>query len=218
MVLDNVEMSIVEKIKNFDKSKVNEITVSALKEGYDPLVILNWTNKALTEVGKDYSEEKIFLPELVAAADTVQSIMPLLLEKIMKEKKEVKSKGVVALGTVHGDVHTIGKTMVATLLRASGFEVIDLGINIPAEVFVKSVQKEKIDILAMSALLTTTAPEQKKVIKILKEKSLRDKVKIMVGSGAITKEFALEIEADGYEPTAPGAVRLAEKFMEQIKK
>ncbi|MCK4723759.1 MAG: cobalamin-dependent protein, partial [Dehalococcoidia bacterium] len=108
---------------------------------------------------------------------------------------------------------TIGKTMVATLLTAEGFAVEDLGINVTAEQFVEGVRKYEPDILAMSALMTMTAPEQKKVIETLKNQDLRDKVKIMVGGGAITQEFADSIGADGYDPTAPGAAKLARKLV-----
>jgi len=126
-------------------------------------------------------------------------------------KKE--SVGSVVIGTVYGDIHSIGKTMVATLLSADGFAVNDLGINVTAESFVEAAKKYKADILAMSALMTTTAPEQRRVIEILREEDLRDKVKIMIGGGAITQEFASGIGADGYDPTAPGAVKLARSLI-----
>ncbi len=126
---------------------------------------------------------------------------------------ERESAGTVVLGTVYGDIHSIGKTMVGSLLTADGFVVYDIGIDIPAEKFVEEVTTKQPDILAMSSLLTTTAPEQRKVISILKEAGLRDKVKIMVGGGAITQEFADEIGADGFETTAPGAAKLARKLV-----
>ncbi len=103
--------------------------------------------------------------------------------------------------------------MVATLLSAEGFQVIDLGINVTAEKFIEGIKKNNADILAMSALLTTTAPEQRKVINSLKQEGIRDKIKVMVGGGAITQEFADNIGADGYDPTAPGSVKLAKKLI-----
>ena len=115
----------------------------------------------------------------------------------------------MVIGTVYGDIHSIGKTMVATLLQAEGFTVHDVGINVTAEQFVEAVRAHKPDVLAMSALMTMTSPEQRKVIENLKEQGLRDSVKIMVGGGAITQEFADTIGADGYDPTAPGAAKLA---------
>jgi len=121
--------------------------------------------------------------------------------------------GTVIAGTVFGDIHSIGKTMVCTLLTAEGFEVHDLGVNIKAEEFLEATKKYNADILAMSALMTMTASEQKKVIEYLKKEGLRDKIKIMVGGGAITEEFAKDVGADGYDPTAPGAVKLARRLI-----
>jgi len=119
----------------------------------------------------------------------------------------------IVIGTVYGDIHSIGKTMVATLLTANGFVVNDLGINVTAENFVEGIKKYNANILAMSSLMTTTAPEQRKVIETLKEEGIRDKVKIMVGGGAITQGFADSIGADGYDPTAAGAVKLASSLI-----
>lgn len=117
------------------------------------------------------------------------------------------------MGTVFGDIHSIGKTMVCTLLSAEGFEVHDIGINMQADEFIRAISEHDAEILAMSALMTTTAPEMKKVIGHLKEKGLRDKVKVMVGGGTITEEFAVNIGADGYDPTAPGAVKVAKSLV-----
>ena len=119
----------------------------------------------------------------------------------------------MVIGSVHGDMHNIGKTMVCTLLTADGFEVIDLGINVETQQFIKAVKEHNANIVAMSALLTTTAQEQKNVIEALKAEGLRDSVKIMVGGGAISEGFAESIGADGYDPTAPGAVDLAREFV-----
>ena len=117
------------------------------------------------------------------------------------------------IGTVYGDIHTIGKSMVSTLLTAEGFDVIDVGVNVTAEQFIDAIQKDQPDILAMSALMTMTAPEQGKVIQALQERGLRAKIKVMVGGGAITQEFADGIGADAYGATAPDAVRLAKRLV-----
>ena len=204
---------IKNEILKFDKVKVNKLISEALQAGDDPVAMLDYIKDFLNDVGKDFQDEKIFLPELVGIADTIESPMALIIGEIKKRNTVVHSLGKIAIGTVFGDIHTMGKVMVATLLAASGFQVIDLGINVAAEKFVEVVENEKIDILAMSALLTTTAPEQKKVIDMLKEKKIREQVKIMVGGGAITQEFANKIGADGYDPTAPGAVELAKRLL-----
>jgi methylmalonyl-CoA mutase cobalamin-binding domain/chain len=143
----------------------------------------------------------------------MQAATPMLSEVIEKQGAERKSAGRVVIGSVFGDMHNIGKTMVCTLLTADGFEVIDLGINVETHRFIEAVKNYDANIVAMSALLTTTAHEQKKVIDSLIEDGLRDQVKVMVGGGAISDEFAESIGADGYDPMAPGAVKLARQFM-----
>lgn len=121
--------------------------------------------------------------------------------------------GIVVLGTVFGDIHSIGKDMVGTLLKAEGFAVHDLGINVTAKQFMDAIEKEQADILAMSALLTTTAPEQRKIIEALTKKGIRDEVKIIVGGAAITQDFADSIGADGFSPTAIGGVKISRQLV-----
>jgi len=164
---------------------------------------------AIRQVGEGFGNGELWLPDLVGAAAAMTSAMPIIEEEIKRAGAKRESVGIVVIGTVYGDIHTIGKTMVATMLTADGFAVIDLGINVTAENFVKGITENNADILAMSALMTTTAPEQRKIIEKLERENLRDKVKIMVGGGAITQDFANSIGADGYDPTAPGAVKLA---------
>lgn len=168
---------------------------------------------AIREVGDAFGRGELWLPDLMGAAEAMQSAMPILEEEAMKREMKRESLGTVVIGTVYGDIHDIGKTMVGTLLTATGFSVHDLGVNKTVEEFIDAVKKYKPNILAMSALLTMTAPEQRKIIDTLKEQGLRDKVKIMVGGGAITQEFADEIGADGYDATAPGSVELSRKLI-----
>ena len=158
-------------------------------------------------------EENSGLPDLVGAADAMQAAMPIIEEELKRTGAKREAMGIVVAGTVFGDIHSIGETMVCTLLVAGGFEVHDLGVNIKAEEFLEAIEKYQANILAMSALLTMTAPEQRKVIDALKEKGIREKVKVMVGGGAITADFAKSIGADGYDPTAPGAVELARRLV-----
>jgi methylmalonyl-CoA mutase cobalamin-binding domain/chain len=168
---------------------------------------------AIRQIGDGFGKRELWLPDLVGAAAAMTSAMPIIEEEIKRVGARRESVGTVVIGTVYGDIHTIGKTMVATLLTADGFAVNDLGINVTAESFVKEIAENKADILAMSALMTTTAPEQRKVIETLKKEGLRDRVKIMVGGGAITQDFADSIGADGYDPIAPGAVKLARRLV-----
>ncbi len=186
-----------------------------VEEGMDPIAGLDAISEAMQVVGEGYACEELWLPDLVGAADASQSALPILEAEIRRRGQKAKSLGTVVLGTVFGDIHTIGKSMVGVLLVAGGFRVIDLGANIPTQRFVEAVRENEAQILALSALLTTTAPEQAKVIQALKEAGLRDKIKIMVGGGAITQEFASSIGADGYGATAPGAVELARSLIAQ---
>jgi len=185
----------------------------AVEAKADPVVALDVLTEAIRQVGDRFGKGELWLPDLVGAADAMQAAMPILEEELRKTGAKREALGTVVLGTVFGDIHSIGKSMVGTLLIAGGFEVHDLGVNIKAEEFIEAVEKHKADILAMSALLTVTAPEQRKVINFLKERGIREKVKVMVGGGAITQGFADGIRADGYDPTAPGAVELAKRLM-----
>jgi len=185
----------------------------AVQEKIDPIEALDAMTVAIRQIGDGFSKEELWLPDLVGAAAAMTAAMPIIEEEIKRVGVKRESVGTVVIGTVYGDIHTIGKTMVATMLTADGFAVNDLGINVTAEKFVKGITENKADILAMSALMTTTAPEQRKVIETLKKEGLRDKVKIMVGGGAITQDFADNIGADGYDPTAPGAVKLARRLV-----
>ena len=208
-ILDGLTKAILE----YDKEKAASLAKKAVEQGMDPVETLDALIAAIRQVGDAFGTGELFLPDLVGAADAMQAATPVLEEEIARRGVERKSSGSIVIGTVYGDIHNIGKTMVATLLAADGFAVNDLGINVTAEEFIGGIKKHKPDILAMSALMTTTAPEQKKVIETLKEENLRDTVKIIVGGGAITQEFADEIGADGYDPTAPGAVKLARTLL-----
>ena len=200
-------------IKEYDAQAAANLTQQALQKQLDPLEVMDVLTGAIREIGDKFGRGEVFLPELVGAADAMQKATVILEQAIKTSGGQRQSAGKVVIGSVYGDMHNIGKTMVGTLLTADGFEVVDLGINVETRQFIKAVAEHDADILAMSALLTTTAQEQKNVIAALKEAGLRQKVKIMVGGGAISQEFAASIGADGYDPTAPGAVNLARKFV-----
>jgi len=185
----------------------------AVEEGIDPIEVADALTEAIRLVGDGFASRELWLPDLIGAATAMKSAMPVIEEEIARTGKNRKTAGTVAIGTVYGDIHDIGKDMVATLLIADGFTVHDLGINVSAEQFVEAVMKHNPEILAMSALLTTTSAEQMKVIAGLKDHGIREQVKVMVGGGAITQAFADHIGADGYNPTAPGAVRLARRLL-----
>jgi len=208
-ILGNLKKAIIE----YDPDSAADWARKAVDEQIDPLKIFDVLTTSLRQVGDAFGRGELFLPELIAAAQAMEAATPVITEELKKRDLKREPLGTVVIGTVLGDIHTIGKAMVSRLLTAEGFTVHDLGVNISAEVFIKAVRDYKPNILAMSALLTTTAPEQAKVINALQDAGIRDKVKVMVGGGAITQEFAQSIGADGYDPTAPGAVGLAKRLI-----
>jgi len=200
-------------IREYDSEGAAKLARKAVEAKLDPIAATDAMIEVIRQIGDAFGKGELWLPDLVGAADVMGAAMPIIQEEIMKGGVKRETLGTVVAGTVYGDIHSIGKTIVCTLLRANDFTVQDLGVNVTPESFLEAIDKYKPDILAMSALLTTTAPEQKKIIKTLEKKGLRDKTKIMVGGGAITQEFADSIGADGYSPTAPGAAKLARKLV-----
>jgi len=210
-ILENLRKAVIE----YDAKAAAAWAQKAVDQKVDPVEALSALTEAIRHIGDLFGQGELWLPDLIAASETMSAATEILEEEIKRTGARQKSLGVVIIGTVAGDIHDIGKNMVGTLLKAGGFEVHDLGIDIQAGQFVEAVIQHGAQILAMSALLTTTAPQQRKVIELLKEKGLRDKVKVLVGGGGITEDFANSIGADGYDPTAPGAVNLARRFAGQ---
>jgi len=198
----------------YDRELAKNTLEDIIRQKIDPLMALSSMTGVMKLIGDAFEREELFLPDLVGSGETMLSVMPILQDEIKKAGKEKRNLGKVILGTVRGDVHSIGKTMVGTLLTANGFEVFDLGVDVSAGKFLEAIKKYDPDIIAMSALLTTTALEQKIIIDTLSKEGLRKHIKVMVGGGAITEEFAMDIGADGYESTAPAAVGLAKKLLQ----
>lgn len=210
-ILDDLRKAILEYSKELAIRSAEKV----VKENIDPVEALDIMTTAIRQVGDGFGRGELWLPDLVGASTAMSGALPILEDKLKKEGKTRESLGVVVLGSVYGDIHTIGKDMVGAFLTASGFIVHDVGTNVTAEGFVDAVRRYKAHILAMSALMTMTAPEQKITIELLKKERFRDKVKVMVGGGAITQAFADEIGADGYDATAPGAMELAKRLVEK---
>jgi corrinoid protein of di/trimethylamine methyltransferase len=210
-------LKILEKLKStvieYDAEGAKSWAEKAVEEHVDPIEAADALTEAIRQVGDGFGRGELFLVDLVSAAESMKNAMPIIQEEIKRRDAKQETMGTVVIGTVKGDIHDIGKTMVSTLLIAEGFEVIDLGVDVSAERFIKAIKEHKPNILAMSALLTTTAPEQEQVIEALESEDLREKVRIMIGGGSITKEFADSIGADGYDPTALGAANLARKLL-----
>lgn len=197
-----------------DPDATFEATKEALAAGIEPMAIIKeGLIPGMNIVGEKFSSGEYFLPDLIIAADGMQKAMTLLEPELLKRQQAIESTGTVLLGTVKGDIHEIGKSLVGTMLTANGFKVHDLGVDVPTETFVAKVQEMKPDILGLSALLTTTMVMQREVIKALAEAGIRDKVKVMVGGAPVTRSWAEEIGADGYAEDAMGAVQIARQLV-----
>ncbi|NLE37645.1 MAG: cobalamin-binding protein [Pirellulaceae bacterium] len=192
--------------------KAEEITKAALEAGANPSELLGkYMIPAMDEVGRRFECNEYFVPELLIAARAMKKALELLTPHLAAIGAE--SAGQVIIGTVKGDLHDIGKNLVASMLEGGGFEVVDLGVDVPTEKFVEAVKERKGCILALSALLTTTMTMMKNVIEALDEAGVRESTKIMIGGAPITQQFADEIGADGYSDNASAAVALARKLV-----
>jgi len=195
-----------------NESKVVELTQKALDEGIAPEKILNGGFVPGMEiVGRKFQENEIYVPEMLMSARAMKAGMKLL-EPFLTEAG-IEPIGKIVIGTVKGDLHDIGKNLVAMMLEGGGFEVIDAGVDVSPQKFMDLVKENKPDILCLSALLTTTMTEIKNVIEAFKEKDLRDDVKIMVGGAPLTEEYSKEIGADGYSSDAASAVNIAKELL-----
>jgi 5-methyltetrahydrofolate--homocysteine methyltransferase len=195
-----------------DQEGILEHCRQMLDQGFRAVDILNRGMLAAMEViGLRFKDGSVFIPEVLLSARAMNEAL-IVLEPYLAGEKNT-SQGKVLIGTVLGDLHDIGKNMVSTMLRGTGFEVIDLGINVNSDEFVKKVAEHRPDILGLSALLTTTMPEMKKVIEGLREAGLREHVKIMVGGAPVNRKFAEDIGADGYARDAGDAVGLARNLL-----
>jgi 5-methyltetrahydrofolate--homocysteine methyltransferase len=181
---------------------------AALKLGLSPILIMNdGMVAAMQEVGRLFEAGEYYVPEMLVAARAMQSGMSII--KPYLSVSDTHPAGKVAIGTVEGDYHDIGKNLVKMMLEGSGFEVIDLGVNVHPETFVSTVKKDQVDILALSALITTTMQNMQPVIEALEKSGLRQHVKVLVGGAPLTEEFAQHIGADGFAADASRAVTMA---------
>jgi corrinoid protein of di/trimethylamine methyltransferase len=171
----------------------------------------------VNEVGDQFSRGDMFLPELVAAGEAMKAAVAVLEPEMAKTGAAREIEGKVVVGTVQGDIHDIGKTLVGTMLSASGFEVYDLGVDVPIMKFVETARQVGADIIGLSALITTTMGKQRDVIEALDDMGMRAQVKVMVGGAPVTHSWAEEIGADGYSEDAVGAVSLAKRLVAEKK-
>ena len=214
--MDKAELFDVLKgaMVSLDEQEVLAQTRKALEMGVDPLDIIDQgLLPGLNTIGKQFENEEIFLPELMRSAMVFQNAMGILQPRIKEQGNITRKKGAVVIGTVKGDMHYIGKNIVKLLLEISGFEVHDLGVDVDPLKFVQKARDVNADIIALSALLTTTLVGQKDVIEVLAGQGVRNRFKVMVGGGAVTEKWAAEIGADGYAESAYAAVEMAAAFV-----
>ncbi|MGQ9635215.1 MAG: corrinoid protein [Bryobacteraceae bacterium] len=203
---------LYEAVLNGDAKTAAAVTKEALEEGVSPIDLVNqYMVPAMDEVGRRYECEEYFVPELLLAARAMKASMDLI--RPLLASSGAQPAGRVVIGTVKGDLHDIGKNLVAALLEGGGFEVVDLGADVPPEKFVRAVQERQANIVCLSALLTVTMPAMRTTIETLKDAGLRDKVKVLVGGAPVTQKYAEEIGADGYGENASEAVTLARRLV-----
>lgn len=193
-----------------DAKTAKSVTELALAAGVEPLELVQaYMMPAMAEVGRRFECEEYFVPELLLSARAMKGSLELIRPRLIASGAQ--PTGRVAVGTVKGDLHDIGKNLVAAMLEGGGYEVIDLGVNVTPEQFVAAVKDKGARIVALSALLTTTMPAMKTTVEALKQAGVRDQVKVLIGGAPISQRFADEIGADGYAESAAGAVNLAKR-------
>jgi corrinoid protein of di/trimethylamine methyltransferase len=209
-VLTEITRSLVE----CEPGATAELTQQALEAGREPLVIINQgLVPGMEIVGEKFQAGEYFLPQMVIAANAMQGAMDLLEPELQARQQVSESAGTMVIGTVKGDIHEIGKSLVATMMSANGFRVHDLGVDVSAETFVDKIRETKADLLGLSALLTTTMTAQREVIQAVEEAGIRHQVKVMVGGAPVTEEWANTIGADGYAEDVIGAVKLGKRLV-----
>jgi 5-methyltetrahydrofolate--homocysteine methyltransferase len=209
-VIQNLRKAVLD----LDVDRVRAAAEEAVRLSIDPIeAIDDGLAKGVRTIGDKFAAGEAFLTELVMAGEAMKAGIEVLRPLMLQRKLQRTSTGVVVIGTVRGDIHDIGKNIVAVMLEAAGFEVNDLGVDVPPEKFLDKTKESKAQIVAMSALLTVTTPEQKKTVQAIEEAGIRKKVKVAVGGAAVTPEWAREIGAEGYSDNAVDAVELFKKLV-----
>lgn len=211
---ESLFLQMAQSIIDGEAEEAGDLARQAVALGVDPLAAINQGFvPGLDEVGAQFGTGEMFLPDLVLAAEAMKTAVAILEPELARLGTERISLGKVVIGTVDGDIHDIGKTLVATMLSASGFQVYDLGVNVPIPRFADKAREVGADIVGVSALLTTTMVKQRNVVEALDDMGLRPAVKVMVGGAPVTREWADEIGAEGYSEDAIGAVAVARQLV-----
>ena len=197
-----------------DTKKAHSATQAAIEEGVGPMDLISGSMvPAMDEVGRLFEAEEYFVPELLLAGRAMKSAMELLRPLMVSSGQKLGTR--VVIGTVKGDLHDIGKNIVASMLEGGGLEVIDLGADVAPERFVSAVKEREPQVVCMSALLTVTMPAMRTTIEALKSAGVRDRVKVLIGGAPVTSQYAIEIGADGYSENASGAVGLVKRLISE---
>jgi corrinoid protein of di/trimethylamine methyltransferase len=209
-IIENLRRAVLD----LDADRVRAVAQEAVRLGIDPIeAIDDGLAKGVRTIGDKFAAGEAFLTELVMAGEAMKVGVEVLRPVILQRKLQRKITGIVVIGTVRGDIHDIGKNIVAVMLEAAGFEVNDLGVDVPPEKFLNKTLESKAQIVAMSALLTVTTPEQKNTVLAIEKAGIRKNVKVAVGGAAVTPEWAREIGAEGYSDNAVDAVELFKKLV-----
>ncbi len=199
-----------------DPEQAETAAASLLEAGIEPLALVQHILvPTMTRVGEEFQCDNIFLPELMMAGEAALRVANLVEKATLKAGKTSAALGAVVIGQAQGDMHDIGRNIVSTMLLAHGFKVIDLGRDVPASAFLEAAQREKASLVGISALMTTTLPTARRTINLFKEVNLQGSLKIVVGGGAASAEWAEQVGADGYAPDAASAVVLCKRLLEQ---
>jgi corrinoid protein of di/trimethylamine methyltransferase len=211
---DDIYQKLAQAVIDGEADDAVELAKQALIVGLDPLTCINeGLTKGIQRVGELFSTGEYYLPELIIGADVMKAALDILEPAMLADQKR-EVVGTVVLGTVKGDLHEIGKTLVGTMLTANGFQVIDIGVDKTADEFIAAIKESQATIVGASALLTTTMLQQKNLIKALEESGLREQVKVMVGGAPVTAKYADDIGADGYAKDAISAVDMAFRLVD----
>jgi corrinoid protein of di/trimethylamine methyltransferase len=209
-LLKQITASLVDS----DPDATAELTRQAIGAGMEPMTIIDGgLVPGMDIVGEKFRTGEYFLPHLIIAAGGMKQSMELLEPELQRRGEKARTLGTAVIGTVKGDIHEIGKSLVATMIAASGFQVHDLGVDVPTEAFIAKVKETGANLLGLSALLTTTMTAQREVIEALEEAGIRDQVKVMVGGAPVSQEWVKTIGADGYAEDAVGAVELCKELV-----
>ncbi len=210
--MNDLGTKLKDALIDFDIEGIVPLAKQALSAGDDPLGLINNLTEGIQFIGEQFERGELFLSQMVMAAETMKAALEIIEPAISNDYYR-KSEGKVVIGTVEGDIHDIGKNLVKMILVTNGFEVEDLGVDVPVKVFIEKIREAKPDILAISALLTTTMPQIEEIIAALEAANLRDKVKIVIGGAPISPEWAKEVGADGYAPDMVTAVNVCRSML-----